>query len=281
MMLGFLFKKLSDKTDDMTFWEHADALRLHLIRAILAIFVLSIAAFFFKDFLFGTVIMGPAKTDFFSYRLLCRIGNYFNAPSLCIGEIPLKLINTELGGQLRWHIVLSVVAGAVVAFPYILRQLWVFIKPALKPNEIKSSRIMIFWMGLLFITGILFGYYVILPLTVVFLANYQLNSEIKNFITISSYISSATMLPLSIGLVFELPVLVFFMSKIGLLSVSFLKKNRKFAIVIVLLIAGIITPSTDMFTQLLVSFPLYALYELSIIVAKRVERKKKSEELAG
>jgi sec-independent protein translocase protein TatC len=136
-------------------------------------------------------------------------------------------------------------------------------------------------MGILFIAGILFGYYVILPLTVVFLANYQLNSEIKNFITISSYISSATMLPLSIGLVFELPVAVFFLSKIGLLSVSFLKKNRKFAIVIVLILAGIITPSTDLFTQLLVSVPLYMLYEYGIIVAKRVERKKKSEELAG
>jgi sec-independent protein translocase protein TatC len=169
--------------------------------------------------------------------------------------------------------IISIVSGIIVGFPLILFQLWLFVKPALKPNELKHSSGTMFYITALFTLGVLFGYYVILPLTINFLANYELNSQIKNQITIASYISTATWLPISTGVVFELPVLVYFLAKIGLITARFLRKNRKYSIIIILIVAGIITPSTDMFSQILVAMPLYALYEISISIAARINKK--------
>lgn len=276
-MLRFLIKKISYKSEDLTFWDHADVFRVYLLRSVLIILILSIAAFFFKDFLFNAIILGPKHPDFITYRLLCDLGRKFNIDALCFKEIPFALINLDLGGQFRWHIIISVVTGIIAGFPFILLQLWYFVKPALKPHELFHARAAIFYIIILFTLGVLFGYYVILPLTINFLANYQLSADIKNQITINSYISTTTWLPISTGAVFELPVLVFFLSKIGFVTANFLRKYRNYAVIIILIIAGIITPSTDMFSQVLVAVPLYALYEISIKIAARVNKKQSQE----
>lgn len=274
-MLGFLLKKLSGKSEDLSFWEHAEVLRRYLLRSFVMVFILAVAAFFFKDFLFGELILGPSKSSFITYKALCMLGGYLNLPSLCLDEVPLKLINIDLTGQFRWHLVISLIAGFIIAFPFVIWQFWLFVKPALYDTEKRNSRGVILYISMLFIIGVLFGYYIITPLTLNFLAHYELSSVIKNQITISSYISMVSLLPLSTGLVFELPVLVWFIAKAGLISSAFLKRNRKYAIIIILIAAGIITPSTDVFSQLLVSLPLYILYEISIVICRRVYRENK------
>ncbi|MEI6124230.1 MAG: twin-arginine translocase subunit TatC [Bacteroidota bacterium] len=278
MIKQFLVRKLAKKTDDLTFWEHAEVLRKYLFRIVIFILLTTIVAFFFKSYLFDVIILGPKQSDFITYRLLCSLGKQWNMDGLCFSHIPFSLINIDLAGQFRWHIIISFVAGLILSFPFIIWQLWLFIKPALKQAEQKYSRGLLFYILGLFFIGVLFGYYVIMPLTLNFLVNYELSTEIKNQITISSYISTTTVLPLSTGIVFELPVLVYFLAKIGMLTALFLRKYRKHSIVIILLIAGIITPSTDMFSQILVALPLYLLYEISIWIAQSVNKKQK---LAG
>jgi sec-independent protein translocase protein TatC len=274
-MFKFLLSKLADKKEDASFWEHAEVLRKFIIKSIIAVVILSIAAFFFKDLIFNNIILSPKDHYFITYRVLCRLGSLLNMDSLCIGDFNFRLINLTIAGQLRWHIIISCVAGLILAFPYILYCLWDFVRPALSAKEAKSSRHMMFYAFLLFIIGLFFGYYIILPLSIYFLANYELSSQITNQITISSYISTVTILPLSIGFIFELPALVYFLSKTGIVSLSFLKKNRKYSVIIVLIVAAIITPSTDAFTMIVVALPFYLLYELSIFITAGIEKKKK------
>ncbi len=272
-MLKFLLSKLAGKKEDASFWEHAEVLRSFLIKSIIAVAVLSIASFFFKDFIFNNIILGPKSKSFITYQWLCKLGRLINTDSLCVKELDFKLINLTIAGQLRWHIVISAVAGFIVALPYILFLLWRFIRPALTAREARASRFMTFYVLLLFITGLLFGYYILLPMSIYFLVNYQLSPEIVNFFTINSYISTATVLPFSTAVVFELPVLVYFLSKIGILSAAFMKKYRKHAFVVILILAAIITPSTDAFTMSLVALPFYLLFEFSILLCARIERK--------
>jgi sec-independent protein translocase protein TatC len=267
-MFKFLFGKLVEKTGDMTFWEHADELRRRLIWSFLAVAAFSIAAFFFKDIIFDQIILAPKSKEFITYKWFCELGRLINTDSLCVGDLKFSLINIDLGGQFRWHIIISFVSGLILAFPIIAWQFWLFVKPALRPDELKSSRMMVLYITMLFLTGALFGYFIISPLTINFLANYELSSQIKNQITISSYISTSVILPLITGIVFELPVLVFFLTKISILSPAFLKKYRKHSAILILIIAGIITPSTDAFTMFIVALPIYLLYEFSIIVSK-------------
>jgi len=204
-MVRFFFKKISEKSDDLTFWEHIEVLRKYLIRSILIILLFSFAAFFFKDFLFNTVLLGPKHPDFITYRLFISMGKLFHLDSMSFSEIPFNLINIELGGQFRWHMIISFVTGLIISFPLIMMQLWYFVKPALKPDELRYSRGMLFYITLLFIIGVLFGYYLLLPLAINFLASYQLSSQISNQITIASYISTVSWLPILTGAVFELP----------------------------------------------------------------------------
>ncbi len=272
MISRFLFSKLAAKSDDLSFWEHAEVLRVHLLRIILVWLVFSIAAFFFKDILFGRIIMGPMQPEFPTYGWICSAGQMLGYDSFCFEGLDIQLINIDLAGQFRWHMIISLVAGVVFTFPFAAWQLWLFVKPALKPEEKKQSGGLIGVISLLFLLGLVFGYFIVLPLTIVFLANYQLSELIINQITISSYISTSTLLPLSTGLVFELPVLVYFLARIGLLTASYLRRNRRYSVVIILVLAGIITPSTDIFSQVLVALPLYVLYEISISVARRAER---------
>jgi len=273
-MFKFLLSKLADKKEDVSFWEHVDALRSFLIKSILAIFLFSVITFFLKDFIFNVIILYPKSSDFITYRVFCKLGNMLNTDSLCMGDIDFSLINLSLGGQFRWHIIISLISGLIVAIPFILWQLWHFVRPALKSEEIRYSKRAIFYIIFLFSFGLFFGYYLILPLTIQFLGNYVLSDQITNQISINSYISNVCIIPLSIGIIFELPALVYFLSKTEIVSSEFLRKKRKYSIIVVLIVAAIITPSTDAFTMMVVALPLYALYEISIFIACRVEKKK-------
>ncbi len=275
-MLGFLYRSFREKADDSTFWGHIDVLRKYLFRALISVIVFTVGAFFFKEFLFDKVILAPSEPSFITYQVLCKLSVMLHMPDLCVTKIPLQLINTEIGGQFRYHIVISFAVGLILAFPFIIYQFWKFIEPALTDYEKKQSRGIVFYITSLFTIGVLFGYYVIAPLTINFLASYELSALIKNYITISSYISTVSVLSFSMGVVFELPLLILFLTKIGVITPKMLRKYRKYAYIIILIVAGFITPSTDMFTQTIVSIPLWLLYELSLILSLRTKKREVS-----
>lgn len=274
-MLKYLFGFFKEKEEDSSFWDHVDVLRKYLFRSIFAILIFSILAFFYKDFIFNKIILLPGNTDFFTYQAFCFIGQHLGIDGFCFQPFKVSLINTEIGGQFRYHLMISLIVGLILSFPFMAYQLWMFVKPALSDKELKSSRGIIFYISLLFIFGVLFGYYLVAPLTINFLATYQLSSDIQNMITISSFISILTILTLSMGIVFELPVLIYFLTKIGLLSSHLLRKYRRHSIVVIAILAAFVTPSGDMFSMVLVGFPIWILFEISIYVSKSVERKKK------
>jgi sec-independent protein translocase protein TatC len=268
-MFNFLFGFFKKKEDNLSFWGHVDQLRKYLMRSIIAIFAFAIVAFFYKDFIFNKIILLPSDTKFITYKAFCKIGTLLHFEDLCFKPYQLSLINTEIGGQFRYHLLISVIVGIIAAFPLIAWQMWLFVKPALKEKELKSSRGIIFYISGLFLFGVLFGYFLVCPLTINFLATYELSSNIKNLISISSYISILTILSLSMGIVFELPVLIYFLTKIELISSSFLRKYRRHSIIGIAILAAFITPSGDMFSMVLVGFPIWVLFEISIIISKK------------
>lgn len=264
----------------MTFLDHLEALRWHLIRSATVVAVLATVLFFYNDFIFGTVLFGPKHPDFITYRAFCWFSTHlFGNDSLCLAQsissIHFELINTEISGQFTKHIWISILSGLIVGFPYVLWEVWRFVKPALREKEIRSTRGFVGIASLLFLTGVFFAYFIIVPLAVNFLGNYQVTSEVKNLITMDSYISLVTTLVLATGIVFELPILVYFLTQFGILGPSFMRRYRRHAIVVILIVAAIITPSPDVTSQLLVAIPLYVLYELSIFVSVSVERKQR------
>jgi len=274
-MFKFLFGFLKKKEQNSTFWGHLDVLRKYLFRSIIAILVFAVIAFIYKDIIFNSIILLPSDSIFITYRALCKIGTLLNVDGLCFKSIELNLINTEIGGQFRFHLLISAISGIIIAFPFIAWQLWLFIKPALKEKELKSSKGIILYISSLFLIGVLFGYFIVAPLTINFLLTYELSSNIKNLISIGSYISMLSILTLAMGIVFELPVLIFFLTKIDLLSSQFLRSHRKHAIVVIAILAAFITPSGDAFSMTLVGIPIWALYEISIFVSKKVEKNRK------
>lgn len=269
--------KLREKVEsEMSFLEHLEALRWHLIRSVVVVIIIAILIFCFDSFVFGTIIFGPLKTDFLTYKALCKLSYLMNlGEDLCIRKIPVpKLYNTDLSGQFTMDMWVALVGGIIVGFPYLLWELWQFIKPALREKEKKNTRGFVFFSSTLFLLGVSFSYFIVVPLTVLFLGGYQVSGDdVVNIITMNSYISNVTTLTLITGIIFELPILVFFLTKFGIMTPIFMRKYRKHAVVIILIAAAIITPSSDIATQLVVAFPLYFLYELSIFVSKYVLRK--------
>lgn len=264
-----------DNTSEMSFLDHLEILRWHLIRSALAIVLLAVVAFIFHDFIFNKIILAPKTPGFLTNELLCRFGKLVDVQTLCINSKPFQVININMAGQFSTHIMVSIVAGFIVAFPYVFWEIWRFIKPALHSNEKKHARGAVFFSSILFLTGVLFGYYVIVPLSVHFLGNYSVSEQVLNQINLGSYISTVTSVVLASGIIFELPVIIFFLSKAGLVTPSFLRKYRKHAIVLILILAAIITPP-DVFSQILVSLPLILLYEIGILISKRITAKDKS-----
>jgi sec-independent protein translocase protein TatC len=266
---------------EMTFLEHLEELRWHIIRSVLAIVTFSILAFIFKTLVFDVILLGPSKAEFWTNRMLCQFGSLIHVEGLCINLKPLVLQNTAVAGQFIAHIKISLIVGLVFGFPYMFYEFWRFIKPALYQNERQHATGAVFYIAFLFLLGVLFGYYLITPFSINFLYNYQVSEIVKNIPTLASYISLITSIVLVSGILFELPVLVYFLSRIGLLSPAFLKKYRKHAIVVILIVAGIITPTPDMFTQLMVSIPMVLLYEIGIVLSRRVEKDREAKALAG
>jgi sec-independent protein translocase protein TatC len=275
MALFGLLKRSGKGSGEMSFWGHLDALRGHLWRASIVVVILASVLFCYPEFLFDKVIFGPIKSDFITYRAFCKLGHLLNiGDDLCFGHYTFKLQSLGISDQFTSQLWIACVAGLIVGSPYVLWELWRFIRPALKEKERKASVWFIGSASFLFVTGVCFAYYVIAPLMINFLGNYKVSDMVENNFTMDSYISTVTTLTLATGLIFELPVLVYFLTRFGILTPQFMRKYRKHAIVVILIVAGVITPSPDVTSQLLVAFPLYFLYEASIFVSYYVVRKK-------
>lgn len=273
-------RKLKSKdANDMTFLEHLEVLRGHLLRSIASIGVFAVFVFIFTKFIFDHILLAPKSADFFTNRVLCKLGHLVHTDKLCINDLPLQLINIEMAGQFRINITIALYGGMILAAPYILWELYRFIMPALQDKERKYSSGMVFYTTFLFLLGVLFGYFMIVPLTINFLGGYSVSSEVLNQINLKSYIGIITSLIFATGLIFELPILVYFLSKVGIITPGFMRKYRKHALIIILLIAGIITPP-DIFSQILVSIPMYALFEISIFISARIEKERDAREAA-
>jgi sec-independent protein translocase protein TatC len=260
------------RSNNMTFLEHLEELRWHLIRAFASVILVAIVAFIFSDIVFNHVILAPKNPDFFTNKMLCLLGEKVNIPKLCINDEPFQIINIKMAGQFTIHITISIFAGIIVAFPYIFWEFWSFIKPALYENELKHSRGAVTISSLLFIMGVCFGYFIIAPLSIHFLGSYNVSDQVLNQINLKSYIGTVTSVTLAAGVIFELPILIYFLSKAGLVTPEFLRKYRRHAIIIVMVIAATITPP-DIFSLILVTFPLLILYEAGIVISKKVVKK--------
>ena len=261
---------------EMSFFDHIDAFRGHLFRSAVAIVGLAIVAFFNKYLLFDVILFGPIHTDFWTYQVLCDLSHKFtNSDEFCIKEMGFTLSNISMSGQFSEHIFISFISGLILAFPFILWELWRFIKPALSGKEIKYARGLVFFSSMLFFIGILFGYFFLSPLSINFLGSYKVSELVSNEINLDSYVSFIATLTFATGLVFEMPILVYFLAKIGILSSGWMRKSRRYAIVVIMILAAVLTPSPDIASMVLMFIPLYSLYEVSILVAANVERSEK------
>ncbi|MDA0773562.1 MAG: twin-arginine translocase subunit TatC [Bacteroidetes bacterium] len=260
-------------TDEMSFLDHLEELRWHLIRSTLAILIFGAVAFVIKDFIFNQLIFGPKKIDFITYQWFCSISEALGqGNSFCITEMPFRIQSRTMAGQFSAHLWTSILAGFIVAFPYVIYEFWRFISPGLLDRERKHARGFIFVASLLFFIGVLFGYYVVTPLSINFLGNYTVSNEVFNDFDLSSYIGLLRASVLASGLIFELPIIIYFLSQIGIVTPEYLRKNRKFALVIVLSLSAIITPP-DIASQIIVSIPILILYEVSIFISRFVVRR--------
>ena len=263
--------KKSSNTGEMSFLEHLEELRWHIVRSAVSILVFAIMAFIFSEFIFDQILLAPKNSDFFTNRMLCQLAEKLDKPDLCINSVPLKLQAIKMAGQFSVNIMVSLYLGLIIAFPYVVWEMWRFISPALYENERKYARGSVLWISVMFFIGALFGYYVILPLTIHFLGGWQVSAEIETTVDIASYFSIAY-IPFATGIIFELPILMIFLTKAGLITPSFMVKYRKHAIIVLMILAAVITPP-DVLSMLLVLFPLMLLYEVSIILTKRIARK--------
>ncbi|NVJ87131.1 MAG: twin-arginine translocase subunit TatC [Algoriphagus sp.] len=266
-----------EEEDGMSFLDHLEALRWHLLRSIAAILIFSVTAFLAKSIVFGVVILGPSKIDFFTYRVLCDLASYVNMPALCIDELPFTIQSRQMTGQFSMHMTSSFVVGFIVAFPYVFWEVWRFISPGLYDQEKQAARGAVFFVSLLFFMGAAFGYYILSPLSINFLSNYQLDPSILNEFDITSYVTTLTMLVLASAIMFQLPVVIYFLSMSGLVTARMLKAYRRHAIVVILVLAAVITPP-DVISQLLIAMPILVLYEAGINIAKRLEKKRALKE---
>src|ERR1700712_2144106 len=259
---------------EMSFFGHLEELRWHLIRSALAIVVFTIFAFAFYTWIYDNVIMAPSKPDFWTFRMMCDLGAMLHR-DMCPNKIHIKLINTEMAGQFTLMIDSSLMIGLVLGIPYLLYELWLFIKPALHEKEKKAASGFVFYASMLFLTGVLFGYFIITPVSLNFLAGFTVSESIENLFSVDSYMSSVSTLTLATGLVFELPILIYILENLVIATPKFMREPRRYAIVIILIIAAVVTPTPDMLTMTVVAIPLLLLYELSIGVASMVEKRKK------
>jgi len=266
-------KNSSDKSaNEMSFFEHLEALRWHILRSCVAIILIAVGVSLAKDFVFQTMILGPCSPDFITYRLFCEW-----LPKFCFQPGHLQIITRDIQEQFMSHVQVSMSLGLIIAFPYVFYEFWKFIKPGLYKNEIRAARGMVLICSLLFLTGVLFGFFIVAPIAITFLSTYSVSTMVSNTTTLGALVDSMTMFTLPMGLVFELPVIMYFLAKIGIVSYDFLSKYRRHAIVVIVIIAAVITPP-DAITMMMVGIPLYILFEVSMIVVKRIDKEKKRKE---
>ena len=258
---------MSNPSRDMSFLDHLEELRWHIIRSTISVLLVAIVAFLSKDIIFDQIIFGPKKGDFISYQVFCSISQSFGGDAFCFDELPFRVQSRTVSGQFSAHLWTSILAGFILAFPYVVYEFWKFISPGLYKKEKEGARGFIFISSTLFFIGVLFGYYIVTPLSINFLGNYTISSEVFNDFDLNSYIGLLRASVLASGLIFELPIIIHYLTKIGLVTPDFLKRNRKFALVIVLSLSAIITPP-DIASQIIVSIPILVLYEISIIISK-------------
>ncbi|HYQ58182.1 MAG TPA: twin-arginine translocase subunit TatC [Draconibacterium sp.] len=269
-------KAEKNKSNEMSFLEHLEELRWHIIRSAAAIMVFAVVAFVLKTFIFDVVILSPRMPDFWTNRMFAKLGDLIGSDSVKINQVPLKMQSIKIAGQFSTHIMVSIIAGFVLASPVVFYEFWRFIKPALYENERKHAGGAVFFTSVLFLLGVLFGYYLIVPLSIHFLGTYQVSSEVENTINLRSYIGSVTSISLAAGVVFLIPIFSYFLSKVGLLTPQFMKTYRRHAYIVMLLLSAIITPP-DIFSQIMVCFPLVFLYEIGIFISRHVVKKREKE----
>lgn len=280
MAFNFFKRKQREDKAEMSFIDHIEVLRGHIVRSLIAIIIGAIVVGIYNDFIVKRIILGPTKADFFTYKFLCRVSKSLNlGDALCMQQINVNFQNNVPAGQFTMFFNIVFIGGFILAFPYVFWEFWRFVRPALTKKELSKTRGVIFWVSLLFFLGIGFGYFVIAPYTVNFFATFTLDASIDNRWTVISYIDLLTPLILGTGLAFQLPLVMYFLAKVGIVSSSFLKNVRKYAIVIILIVAAFITPP-DVVSQIIVTIPLLLLYEISIWLTRRVEKEKVKKEEA-
>lgn len=254
-------KKLNEKGDEMSFLDHIDALRSHLFKSAAYIMIAAIFVFTQKKFVIDTIILGPIHPDFVTYRFFCNLSEL-----TCINPSNIKLFTRELSEQLMVHLQVSFFLGVILAFPFVFREFWKFVKPGLYDKEVKATSGVIFWCTTLFLTGVLFGYFILAPFSIAFLASYNVSDSVESSASLGSYVDAMTMYTMATGAVFEMPLVVYFLAKLGIMGPKFMRTYRRHAVVVIAIIAAIITPP-DVTSMLVVTFPLMLLYEASIYIA--------------
>ncbi len=262
---------MSEVEQDMSFLDHLEELRWRIVKSVIAILVLAVAMWFVKEWVINNIFLSMTKPTFISFSYMCE---YLN---ICIGEIPIKFQSNKVGAQFSYALLMSFVGGFILAFPFVFHQLWGFVKPGLKQNEKSAVRGITFFVTILFFIGVVFGYLVVAPLCIQFFGYFSLSEEFENIWMIGSFMSLIISSVIFTGLLFLLPVIVFILSKIGIVTPSFLRKYRKHSIVGVLILSALITPP-DFISQVIVSVPIIILYEIGILVSARVERKRKRDQ---
>ena len=269
-----------NKESEMSFLEHLEVMRWHLLRSLAAIVIMGLVAFVFKEIVFDKIILAPKEPGFPTNRWLCQLGEILGLKRICINQDPFDLQTVKMAEQFSMHIIVSLVAGLVVAFPYVFWEFWRFIVPALYEKERSTARGAVFYTSLLFILGVAFGYYIIAPLSVNFLGNYRVSESVISAPTLRSYVQTVTSVVLAAGVVFQLPILVYFLSRVGLVTPTFLKRYRRHSIILIVTLSAIITPP-DIFSQVLVALPLMILYEIGISISKRIMKQQDAQMAAG
>ncbi|UFH55910.1 twin-arginine translocase subunit TatC [Spirosoma sp. KNUC1025] len=267
-------EEIESEGKEMSFLDHLEELRWHIIRAVGSIFVFAIIAFIYIEDIFDKVILAPKHPDFWTYRMMCKLSEVTGYSDLCVNKLNFTLQALGMSDPFTMAMTSSLVIGLCFAFPYAFWEVWRFIKPGLRMEEKQAARGAVFYVSMLFLMGLLFGYFIVSPLAINFLANYQITPEIKNQFDITSYIGILVTLSLGCGLIFQMPMVAFVLSKVGVLTPKFMREYRKHAWIVILIVAGIITPSPDIYSQVLVALPLAMLYEVSIIVSGRIEKQR-------
>jgi sec-independent protein translocase protein TatC len=270
-VLPFGYLCFMAENKQMSFLQHLDELRWRLVRIAIAVITVGVVIWIFQEWIMNHLFLSLKSKDFVTFKLMCRF------LGVCVEDTPVKMQSMTMSGQFNYAMTMCIMGGLIVASPYIFYQIWAFVRPGLKQNELKAAKGLVFYVSLCFICGILFGYFVVAPLTVQFFASFQISSSIENNFTISSYMGTIISTVFYTGLLFLMPIAIFILAKIGLIDVDFLRKYRRHAIVVILILAAVITPP-DILSQVIVSIPIIALYEIGILVAKRAAKKRITEE---